>query len=160
MPRPVSPNVFRAILCPIDFSPNSRDAVRYGAMLARLADARLVVVHVTDPLLVAAASSRRAAADVLLATERELQRFVNSALRTSSPQPDVQLVAVGGNAPRKIVATAERRECQLIVMGYRGAGRASRLLFGSTTEGVLRLSSVPVVAVPPSRRRRGRPRAA
>jgi nucleotide-binding universal stress UspA family protein len=124
-------------------------------MLARLTDARLVVVHVTDPLLVAAASSRRAAADVLLATERDLRRFVNQALRTSSPQSDLQVLAIGGKAARAIAATAEQHGCQLIVMGYRGIGRASRLLFGSTTEGVLRLSSVPVVAVPPSGRRRG-----
>jgi nucleotide-binding universal stress UspA family protein len=155
MPRSVSPRVFRAILCPVDFSPNSRDALRYAAMLARLTDARLVVVHVTDPLLVAAASSRRAAADVLLATERDLRRFVNQALRTSSPQSDLQVLAIGGKAARAIAATAEQHGCQLIVMGYRGIGRASRLLFGSTTEGVLRLSSVPVVAVPPSGRRRG-----
>jgi len=150
MPRS-APHVFRRILCPVDFSPNSRDALRYAAMLARLADARLVIVHVTDPLLVAASSSRRAASDILIATERDLQRFVTRALHTASPQPDSVVRAVGGAAPGEIVRCAARDGCDLIVMGYRGAGRASRLLFGSTTEGVLRRSTIPVVTVPPSR---------
>jgi nucleotide-binding universal stress UspA family protein len=58
-----------------------------------------------------------------------------------------------GTPAREIVKAAERQRCDLIVIGYRGAGRTSRLLFGSTTEGVMRTTAVPVVAIPPARRR-------
>ena len=36
----------------------------------------------------------------------------------------------------------------LVVMGTQGSGGAKRLVFGSTTERVLRESPVPVLAVP------------
>jgi hypothetical protein len=39
MARTAVPRVFRSILCPVDFSNNSRAALRYAAMLARLSDA-------------------------------------------------------------------------------------------------------------------------
>ena len=56
MSRDPAPRVFRSILCPVDFSPNSRAALRYAAMLARLSDAHLVVLFVDDPLLATAAA--------------------------------------------------------------------------------------------------------
>jgi len=153
MSQRTPPSVFRAILCPIDFSANSASALRYAAMLARLSDARLIVLHVTDPLLAAAAATRHAAGAVLLRTEKDLQHFVVATLRFTTPPPPATLLVAAGKPPREIVKAARRHRCDLIVMGYRGAGRASRLLFGSTTEGVVRLATTPVVAVPPPNRR-------
>jgi nucleotide-binding universal stress UspA family protein len=152
MPRASLPHIFRCILCPIDFSANSRAALRYGALLARLADAHLVVLYVEDPLLAAAMATRPAARALVASGEAELHRFVLGAVRGATPQPTLTVLTRIGNPAREIVKAAAQHSCDLIVMGYRGAGRASRLLFGSTTEGVMRTTSVPVVAVPPGRR--------
>jgi Universal stress protein UspA and related nucleotide-binding proteins len=153
MSRYVSPRVFRSILCPVDFSANSRAALRYAAMLARLTDAHLLVLYVDDPLLAAVMAARTTASTMIAATKTELQRFVTGALRSTTPAPTYTVMTQAGAPAREIVKVAERHDCDLIVIGYRGAGRTSRLLFGSTTEGVMRTTAVPVVAIPPARRR-------
>ena len=152
MPRDTAPRVFRSILCPVDFSRNSRAALRYAAMLARLPDAHLIVLYVNDPLLATAASTRPDAEAIMVATENDLRRFVAGALRHATPSVSTTLLTIAGKPSSEIVRAAERHDCDLIVMGYRGVGRASRLLFGSTTEGVMRTTTVPVLAIPPTRR--------
>ena len=153
MPRYSVPHVFRRILCPVDFSPNSRAALRYAAMLARLSDAHLMVLYVDDPLLAIAMATRSTAGALIAAAEAELRRFVEGALRGAIPIPVTTLLTRAGTPAKEIVRAAERDDCDLIVIGYRGAGRASRFFFGSTTEGVIRSTRVPVVAIPPARRR-------
>lgn len=153
MPRSTFPHVFRSVLCPVDFSTNSRAALRYAAMLARLSDARLVVLYVDDPLLAIAMETQPGARALIASAEAELNRFVTGALRGTTPEPAFTVITLAGNPAREIVKAAQRYECDLIVMGYRGAGRASRLLFGSTTEGVVRTTPIPVLAIPPARRR-------
>jgi len=153
MSRDVSSRVFRSILCPVDFSANSRAALRYAAMLARLSDAHLIVLYVDDPLLAAVMAARKTAPAMIAATETELQRFVTEALRGATPAPAYTVMARAGTPAQEIGKIAERHGCDLIVIGYRGVGRTSRLLFGSTTEGVMRTTAVPVVAIPPARRR-------
>ncbi len=152
MPRDTSPRVFRSILCPIDFSPNSRAALRYAAMLARLSDAHLVVLFVDDPLLATAAATRRGGAALRGSTENELRHFVDGALRNTTPRVSTTVLTTVGKPAPEIVSLAARHGCDVIVMGYRGVGRASRLLFGSTTEEVVRRTAVPVLAIPPGRR--------
>ena len=152
MARTAIPRVFRSILCPVDFSNNSRAALRYAAMLARLSDAHLLVMYITDPLVATAAASRPDVRAMLASTEDDLRRFIASAMRGATPAPAIAVLTIAGQPAPEIVKAAERHHCDVIVMGYRGAGRTSRLLFGSTTEGVMRRSCIPVVAVPPARR--------
>jgi universal stress protein A len=152
MPRDITPRVFRSILCPVDFSANSEAALRYAAMLARLSDAHLIVLYVDDPILAVAAASRRDARVLVASREADLRRFVTRALRGTTPPVQTTLLTLAGKPAREIGRAAQRHCCDLIVMGYRGIGRASRLLFGSTTEAVVRASAIPVVAVPPARR--------
>ena len=153
MSRIPGPRIFRSILCAVDFSSNSRAALRYAAMLARLSDAHLLVVYVNDPLIATAAATRPDAEAILGSTENELRRFVTAVVTKGTPSITTTLLTIAGKPSQEIVKAAERHDCDLIVMGYRGVGRASRLLFGSTTEGVVRASGIPVLAVPPARRR-------
>ncbi len=153
--QPTGINVFRSILCPVDFSAHSRAALRYAAALARRSSCHLVVVYVNDPLLAIAAATKTDARALIHASEHDLRRFVIS---TTAARPiNATLVTTVGKPAREIVNVAERHGCDLIVMGYPGVGRASKLLFGSTTEGVVRTTSVPVLAIPPARRRIKRP---
>jgi nucleotide-binding universal stress UspA family protein len=153
MSRTTAPRVFRSVLCPVDFSQNSRAALRYAAMLARLSDAHLLVLFVNDPLLATVAATRPDAEAILASMENDFRRFVSAAVSKPTPAVAATLLTVAGKPAQEILKAAERHDCDLIVMGYRGAGRASRMLFGSTTEGVVRTSSIPVLAVPPARRR-------
>lgn len=84
------------ILCPIDFSDFSRDALDHAVALATWYRAELTVMHVF-----------------------------------AIPQ----------------VSAAEEDSADLIVMGVRGRGALDRLLFGSTTDHVIRQANCPVLTI-------------
>jgi nucleotide-binding universal stress UspA family protein len=143
--------LFRSILCPIDFSEPSALALRYAAVLAKRSGGQLHVLSVNDPLLVAAAAvalGDRTFASVALG---ELPAFVAKAIPAGAIKtPAIKYVVETGPPDRTIVATARRLRCDLIVMGTHGLSGADKLLIGSTTERLFRLTPVPLLAVPPS----------
>jgi nucleotide-binding universal stress UspA family protein len=52
-----------------------------------------------------------------------------------------------GNPVAQILATAEEKHCDLIVMGTHGRGALMDTMMGSTTSRVLRRSQTPVLSV-------------
>lgn len=149
---------FRSILCPVDFSTHSRDALRYAVATAQRFVARVTVMFVNDPLLIAAASRSLAGRhDFIHRTRLELERFVNRVAADPSSQDDIALVVTTGNPADEILRTARRLRSDLIVMGTEGLNGFQKLFFGSTTEQVLHRVTIPVLAIPPSKGSR-RPR--
>jgi nucleotide-binding universal stress UspA family protein len=144
---------FRSILCPIDFSDQSRLALRYAAGIARRSHGRLSVLYVNDPLLIAAAGI--ALNDRTLATRNlaELRKFVESTVSPHAMErARIDHMVASGKPVDEITKAAKRRRCDVIVMGTHGLTGADRLLFiGSTTHAVLRRTSVPVLAIPGGR---------
>jgi nucleotide-binding universal stress UspA family protein len=136
------------ILCPIDFSDASRMAVRYGRALAEHFGGRLVLLAVEDPLLTEAMDLGTGHLWSPEDTRGELERFVKAALAGTSLQPaDLAFeVAVGKPAP-EILDVARSESCDLIVMSTHGLTGMRKLFFGSTTERVLRETTVPVLAI-------------
>jgi len=145
MRRPKRWAGFRSVLCPIDFSENSRLALRYAAAVAARGNAVLRVVYVNDPLLVAAAAADHLAER----SAQELQDFIETTL-SASPREALRVkshVAIGQPANEILKAAAGGR-ADLIVLGTHGLTGAHRLLTGSTTLSVLQQTTVPVLAVP------------
>ena len=145
--------LFRSILCAVDFSVHSRQALQYAAAVAKRFRGRVTVLFVNDPLLLAAA--RQAYGDerqVIEKSRAELVRFVAHAVRGSERMTSV--VAVGSPASQ-ILATAERLRSDLVVIGTQGLSGVQKLFFGSTTEQVLRRTTIAVLAVPPQIIRQG-----
>lgn len=144
-------HAFRTILCPVDFSDASRVALQYAGTIAERFRGRLIVLFVNDPLLVAAAAAAYDERGLGATTMKELGRFVDRALRgRRGPSPTCRVAL--GNPAREILKATRRLRCDAIVMGTSGAGAAGRLFFGSTTNRVLRSTTVPVLAVPAGRR--------
>ena len=138
----------RTILCPVDFSTASRGAVQYAAALARHFGSGLVILTVTDPLLAEAAAMQSSDARVVDDTRAELERFTASAIER--PHPSVRVtyeVATGQPAP-EILRVAKARRSELIVISSHGLSGFRKMFFGSTTERVLRETTVPVLIVP------------
>jgi nucleotide-binding universal stress UspA family protein len=140
---------FRSVLCPIDFSENSRLALRYAAAVAARGRAALSVMYVNDPLLVAAAAA--ALHDRRLATRsaQQLREFIEATFPAGERRPPrlKSHVAIGDPAT-EILKAAVRGRADLIVLGTHGLTGADRLLLGSTTLSVLQRSAVPVLAIP------------
>lgn len=136
------------ILCPTDFSDASQAAVRYAHAIAGHFGARLVILTVEDPLLAEAMDLHGGAAWHREDTRRELARFVKSAVGVSGAGVRVDLDVAVGNPAAEILRSARQHRAALLVMSAQGATRMRRLFFGSTTERVLRETTVPVLVTP------------
>src|SRR4051812_6843062 len=138
------------ILCAVDFSEASARALRHAAALAAHFATRLIVLTVEDPLLTEAADLGLGIPWTEEATKQELAQFVASIFGPSSTLPATceYEVALGKPAPEILRISAERG-CDLVVMSTQGLTGARKLFFGSTTERVLRETTIPVLLTPP-----------
>ena len=155
MPEPA---LFRTILCPVDFSIHSRQALAYAALIAAKTSGRLITIFVEDPLLAAAATVAYDEKRLVEKGRVELRRLVERIVKPFRlPMKSVTLdVAVG--RPHQVIAwTAKNLKCDLIVMGAHGWTGANKLMIGSTTHRILRDSPLPVLATPPVKGRVARP---
>jgi len=142
---------FRRILCLVDFSESSLDALAYAINMAEEADARLTLLHVVDiPTVVSEEPAvfegdlgriRQAAATN---ARQRLHGLVPEDARTFCT---VETAIVEGRAYPEILRQAAEGQSDLIVMGVRGRGAVDRLLFGSTTHHVIRAATCPVLIV-------------
>jgi nucleotide-binding universal stress UspA family protein len=141
------------ILCPVDLSAPSQQALRYAAALSSWYGARLTVLHVfTDVPVFGAASpfgaSTMAAVVIgesqMIERRAAVQRFVAD---TIGDRPADIVLRDGSNAAVEIVV--EAAGVSLIVMGTHGYSGIDHLLLGSVAEKVLRKAPCPVLVVPP-----------
>jgi nucleotide-binding universal stress UspA family protein len=142
--------MFKRILCPVDFSAATDQALGFALDLVRQADGRLTLLHVLEwlaedePRMLAhfnVAEYRRA----LAADARErLRALVAEEPRTWA---EIETVLAFGRAHREIIRAAEANSADLIVMGAQGRGGVDLALFGSTTQQVVRSASCPVLTV-------------
>ena len=138
------------VLCPIDFSEPSRAALVYAAAIADHFAARLLVLAVDDPLLAEAAANAGLMPSLAEETEQELQRLCRAVLGQPIPGPkQLELHVRIGKPAVEILRHARETAVDLIVMSSRGHTGVRKMLFGSTTERVLRETFVPVVVTPP-----------
>jgi nucleotide-binding universal stress UspA family protein len=143
-------NVRPSVLCPVDSSDASAGALRYAAAIAEHFVTRLIVLVVEDPLLTAATDFGMGVYWTPEASEGEIEKFV-----TSTFGDDASAIAMCeyevavGKPPVEILRIARERSCDLIVMSSHGLTGARKLFFGSTTERVLRETTVPVLVTPP-----------
>jgi nucleotide-binding universal stress UspA family protein len=139
----------RSILCPVDFSDQSQQALRWAVALAARHQSRLVVLTAVDPLLAQAARARFSLDLAEAETAPALREFVKAvspahASWAAKSSIDVRV----GSAHEEILDAADRERADLIVMGTQGLGGFRKLLLGSTTERVLRRTHTPLLAVP------------
>jgi universal stress protein A len=140
----------RSVLCPIDFSDPSRAALVYAAAVAEHFGAQLTVLAVDDPLLAEAAAAAGLVPSLAAETTEELRRVCADVLGQSRDAPDDHLrfrVRIG-KAAVEILQEARDAGTDLIVMSSRGQTGVRKVFFGSTTERVLRETSVPVLVTP------------
>jgi nucleotide-binding universal stress UspA family protein len=139
-----------SIICPIDYSDASAGALRYAAAIAEHFVTRLIVLVVEQPLLTTALDLGTGAHWTREASHEELSKFVSDVFQddpTTLARCEYE-VAVG-KPPVEILRVARERSCDLIVMSSHGLTGVRKLFFGSTTERVLRETSVPVLVTPP-----------
>jgi len=152
---PVGDEPFRSIICAVDFSQDSAHALNHAAALAQ-PGARLTVLHVVEPIAVGydpvigmgfdPIACHRAAAE---AARKDL---VRCAADLRGPTCEPEAVLAEGKAYVEVLRVAVERQADLIVVGVHGRSALDRLVFGSTTEHLVRRSTCPVLTVPATER--------
>ena len=131
----------------MDFSPDSRRALRQAAPWPSISGAKLTVLTVNDPMLAAALAAATHDPWRLDATSlTELRRFVSTTLGPAGATAAIKVVM--GDPADQIDRVAQRLKVDLVVMGTHGLSGPKKWFFGSTTESLFRRSKVPVLAVP------------
>ncbi len=138
---------FKHILCPVDFSERSAQALRYAARLAQCGGARITAVYADlfapppyftesslDEMDRQVRVARQAAQDHLEKWTRPLAEGAELRVEEALPADGIREAAAAIPA-------------DLIVIGTHGRSGFNRLMLGSVTERVLREAHVPVLVV-------------
>ena len=135
------------ILIATDGSPSALEAVDIGLELAQEQDADVTFVHVTP---VEEIRGGRGGAHAL--THREEIDDSETALKAAADAADAagvsyELERFSGETVETIIALADSKDADLIVLGSRGRNAVTSALLGSVSHGVLRQASRPVLIV-------------
>ena len=142
---------FSRILVPFDGSDPARAALKLAIVLAQQKMDLFIATIVDETALIDDSASTMVAFDPtpimeeLDAQGKVLLDEATAQCRAAGVTAKVQLVhdrPVGG-----ILSSGEGHGCDLIIMGTHARSGLARVFLGSTTEGILRLSRVPVLAV-------------
>jgi nucleotide-binding universal stress UspA family protein len=142
--------LFNRILCPIDGSAPSSAAVACALSLARETDAAITLQQVVAPLPVTSDVAASDAAEYQRHAEALARRTLHDAVPHDAREwcRIDQEISVG-KASERILAVADARASDLIVMGVRGRNALDLLALGSTTNDVVRRARCPVLVVHP-----------
>jgi len=144
------------ILLSTDGSDVAKKGVVHGIALAKALNAKVTVIHVTEPLPVELGSGHagwippREMLDNFDAARKERARAALEEVRAMAEQNglSIELVHVPNAYPATaIIETAKSRNCDLIVMASHGRRGLRKLILGSQTSEVLLDGSVPVLVV-------------
>ena len=139
----------RCILAPTDFSDASRPALEEAIALARRWQARLVLLHVIEPIVQAYAwASDLAGGEIYVIEPEELQPEWDALLKTL----DLSGVkweqrTIKGDVSTTVSAAANELAADLVVVGTHGRTGLAHALLGSVAEGVARAVERSVLAV-------------
>lgn len=140
---------FKRLLCPVDFSEPSIAALRFAVSLAEESDARVTTMHVLNVPI-----DDERLLDPLDTPEFRLRCEDNARTRLEALIPDEArafcqpVTQVSWGKPyRRILDVAENEATDLIVMGVHGRNAMDLMLFGSTTNQIVRHASCPVLTL-------------
>ncbi len=141
------------ILCAVDESEPSAQAMRQAMAFARWSGARLTVLHVAAPVyipmpeLVLPLTVNRLANE----SDQAIGEWMQEQFGTMAEAAGVPacLVVKSGAPAREIATYAAGLPADLLVVGTHGTGGFERLVLGSVAEKVLRTAPCPVLTVPP-----------
>ena len=142
------PQLYKSILCPVDFDENSRAALGYAARLASNMDATVHLLHITTIIPTAPEIVHSADPHVDPSARRQLQKLAETELAGVKHQIHNKL-AFAALVPRTILATADEVGADLIVIATHGRSGLPRLLLGSVAQAVVRNATRPVMTIRP-----------
>jgi nucleotide-binding universal stress UspA family protein len=146
-PPSASQAQFKRILCAVDFSASSMRAFECAVSLAQENDGRVTLLHVFETLTEEDARlvGHFRVEEFVRTRRRELRERLAKSAESAPAWCDTEpLVELGPAAPT-ILRVARDLRTELIVMGAQGHGALGVMVFGSTTQTVIRRAACPVL---------------
>lgn len=140
----------KKILVTTDFSDYSRVAFPYAVDLARKYSSEIIIFHVIEPIIAPAdfAWGSYNTAEIEQKTREYAEQALEKIKEEWIPSDMVCHKQIGfGNPFKEIIQFSKENDIGLIVISTHGLTGLSHVIFGSTTEKVVRKSSVPVLTV-------------
>ena len=145
--------LFRKILCPVDFDDNSMAALDIACKLAGQNDASLCLIHVVPfPVAPLVPGNVGAVPSSFPIWEKEAKVKLEQIGRERIPNTiQYEIVSTIGLPVEVIVRAEAERGIDLVVMATHGRSRSAvgHFFIGSVAERVVRESLCPVLIVPP-----------
>jgi nucleotide-binding universal stress UspA family protein len=151
------------ILYATDLSENARYALKYASTIANRFGATITVLHILEELspsslgLVSEIVGKERWADLkkrneekVIASIRKRIEDVCNEINQGIPEcPFIvqRIIVKTGHPVDQIIHYAEKKDCDMVVMGSRGHGILSEAMLGSTSRRVLRKCTKPVLVV-------------
>ena len=139
------------ILVGIDFSESAQKIIDETLTLAHALGAKIWLVHVAapDPAFVGYESDPTVLRDAVAKHYHEEHRQLQAVSRTLRDEGlDCVALLVQGPTVETLLHEAKNVAAPMIVIGSHGKNVFSRMLLGSTSEGVLHRTEIPVHIVP------------
>jgi nucleotide-binding universal stress UspA family protein len=140
------------VLCPVDFSSHSEQALRVAGEIALAFGAEVIVLHAQrfEPPLYFTASQTAALKAQLRRGLRAARKFLEDFAERQLPEgvPRSFEIVEADPAPA-ILESSEKSAIGLVVMGTHGRTGLTRIRMGSVTETVLKQISIPILTVAP-----------
>jgi nucleotide-binding universal stress UspA family protein len=146
--QPASTPAWQTVLVPIDFTPASRDALRFAVREARDHGARLILLHVVEPpsFMSGTEDSPLFKSNEQVVSECRLRLETWSDAEGASELPCERHVRIG-KAHREILATAAEQQADVILMAEQPKNWLERFILGSVTRKVQRRASCCVLTI-------------
>jgi nucleotide-binding universal stress UspA family protein len=147
---PVLPSALKRVLCPMDFSGSSMNALQHALWIVGHAEGYLTTLHVIEgypePLDLVGINFN--VAELM----RHLEQHARERLRQAVPEEargwcKLEEIVTAGKPWREILRIAQEQATELIVIGVHGRNPVHVMLFGSTTHHVVRESICPVLTI-------------
>jgi len=138
------------IICPVDFSKISMEALNLATDFAMTNGSNLIVVHVLEPILAPTDFSfgpltMNDVEDKL--ADRAMEGLKQAVSSLPIPSERVEIRVARGIASQEIIKIANETKAELIVMGTHGYTGITHALLGSTAERVVRRAACPVLTM-------------
>ena len=139
----------KTILCPIDFSEISANALEYAVFLASHHHAELLILHVVEQLhefehyQILVLTPQELAEEMEKQAHEKLTKLTEQIKKTIK----VETVVRQGKPFVEIIKEAKEKDMDLSVMASHGRTGVSHMLMGSVAEKVVRKANCPVLIV-------------
>ena len=138
----------KKILCPIDHSDCSKEALKYAVSFAMRDEAKLYLLHIID---IRSFNESLNAMPTQIPDNETLEqlriKLLDCIPEEIRDDMDVEAIVAQGIPFAEIISTAKEKKIDMIVIGSHGRTGLSHMMLGSVSEKVVRKAPCPVLTV-------------